>query len=209
MLLLHWIIVASVTFLVLQMLLFFFRSNTSLQEFLKINGAGIKIQSMWMLALRMWKGFSLFKRVIGSTSFPLMLWTHTWLNQMVPMWTWKLRLSLFNKKNSQFLSPLPPSLFKLLWDSVLISCNAIFVLFLHIKLQKGSQHICIETPGLHELHFVNSCIFFGSSPMKIDTSNASVWCLWILSCSSIMSYIYYYFHFHSAFPVLLVISLFL
>lgn len=42
------------------------------------------------------------------------------------------------------------------------------------ELQKGSQQICVESPGLHELHFVNSCIFFGSSSMKIDTLNPSV-----------------------------------
>ncbi|KAA8549068.1 hypothetical protein F0562_000752 [Nyssa sinensis] len=42
-----------------------------------------------------------------------------------------------------------------------------------LKIKKGSQHICVESPGMHELHFVNSCIFFGSSSMKIDTSNPS------------------------------------
>jgi hypothetical protein len=42
------------------------------------------------------------------------------------------------------------------------------------ELQKGSQHFCVESPGLHELHFVNSCIFFGSSSMKIDTFNPLV-----------------------------------
>ncbi|XP_062143584.1 uncharacterized protein LOC133851267 [Alnus glutinosa] len=41
----------------------------------------------------------------------------------------------------------------------------------NLKIKKGSQHICVESPGLHELHFVNSCIFFGSSTMKIDTFN--------------------------------------
>ncbi|XP_022770793.1 nodal modulator 1 isoform X1 [Durio zibethinus] len=41
----------------------------------------------------------------------------------------------------------------------------------NLKIKKGSQHICVESPGVHELHFVNSCIFFGSSSMKIDTSN--------------------------------------
>lgn len=40
-----------------------------------------------------------------------------------------------------------------------------------LKIKKGSQNICMESPGVHELHFVNSCIFFGSSPIKIDTSN--------------------------------------
>ncbi|XP_059659411.1 uncharacterized protein LOC132306162 [Cornus florida] len=41
----------------------------------------------------------------------------------------------------------------------------------NLKIKKGAQHICIESPGTHELHFANSCIFFGSSSMKIDTSN--------------------------------------
>ncbi|XVF72762.1 hypothetical protein PTKIN_Ptkin12aG0146400 [Pterospermum kingtungense] len=41
----------------------------------------------------------------------------------------------------------------------------------NLKIKKGSQHICVESPGVHELHFVNSCIFFGSSSMIIDTSN--------------------------------------
>ncbi|KAF9688176.1 hypothetical protein SADUNF_Sadunf02G0169900 [Salix dunnii] len=40
-----------------------------------------------------------------------------------------------------------------------------------LKIKKGSQNICTESPGVHELHLVNSCIFFGSSPIKFDTSN--------------------------------------
>ncbi|KAJ4850945.1 hypothetical protein Tsubulata_030371 [Turnera subulata] len=44
---------------------------------------------------------------------------------------------------------------------------------INLKIKKGSQHICLESPGVHELHFVNSCIFFGSSSMKIDTANLS------------------------------------
>lgn len=40
-----------------------------------------------------------------------------------------------------------------------------------LKIKKGSQNICMESPGVHELHLVNSCIFFGSSPIKVDTSN--------------------------------------
>ncbi|XP_052184978.1 uncharacterized protein LOC127796711 [Diospyros lotus] len=43
----------------------------------------------------------------------------------------------------------------------------------NIKIMKGSQQICVESPGVHELQFANSCIFFGSSSTKIDTSNAS------------------------------------
>lgn len=41
----------------------------------------------------------------------------------------------------------------------------------NLKIKKGLQHICVESPGVHELHFVDSCIFFGSSSMKIDTSD--------------------------------------
>ncbi|KAL3531546.1 hypothetical protein ACH5RR_010868 [Cinchona calisaya] len=44
---------------------------------------------------------------------------------------------------------------------------------LNLKIKKGSQNICVESPGIHEVHFVNSCIFFGSSPAKIDTSYSS------------------------------------
>lgn len=40
-----------------------------------------------------------------------------------------------------------------------------------LKIKKGSQHICVENPGLHELHFVNSCISFGGQSTIIDTSN--------------------------------------
>ncbi|OVA02510.1 hypothetical protein BVC80_9091g9 [Macleaya cordata] len=42
---------------------------------------------------------------------------------------------------------------------------------LNLQIKKGPQRICVESPGLHELHFVNSCIFFGSSSMKFDTLN--------------------------------------
>ncbi|KAG5567843.1 hypothetical protein RHGRI_003128 [Rhododendron griersonianum] len=41
----------------------------------------------------------------------------------------------------------------------------------NLNIKKGSQQICVESPGVHELQFVNSCIFFGSSSTKIDTSN--------------------------------------
>ncbi|KAL5561032.1 hypothetical protein UlMin_030779 [Ulmus minor] len=43
----------------------------------------------------------------------------------------------------------------------------------HWTIKKGSQHICVEYPGEHELHIVSSCINFGSSSIKIDTSNSS------------------------------------
>ncbi|GAV83060.1 CarboxypepD_reg domain-containing protein [Cephalotus follicularis] len=42
---------------------------------------------------------------------------------------------------------------------------------INLKIKKGSQHVCVESPGMHELYFVNSCISFGSSSMEIDTSN--------------------------------------
>ncbi|XP_058187876.1 uncharacterized protein LOC131304587 isoform X3 [Rhododendron vialii] len=41
----------------------------------------------------------------------------------------------------------------------------------NLNIKRGSQQICVESPGVHELQFVNSCIFFGSSSTKIDTSN--------------------------------------
>ncbi|KAF3436558.1 hypothetical protein FNV43_RR23650 [Rhamnella rubrinervis] len=44
---------------------------------------------------------------------------------------------------------------------------------MNLKIKKGSQHVCVEFPGVHELHFVNSCISFGSSSIKIDTLNPS------------------------------------
>ncbi|XP_022863174.1 nodal modulator 1-like [Olea europaea var. sylvestris] len=43
----------------------------------------------------------------------------------------------------------------------------------NLKIKKGAQRICLESPGVHELHFVNSCISFGSSLLRIDTSNPS------------------------------------
>ncbi|KAL9435513.1 hypothetical protein AB3S75_021731 [Citrus x aurantiifolia] len=42
-----------------------------------------------------------------------------------------------------------------------------------LKVKKGSQHICVESPGVHNLHFVNPCVFFGSPVLKMDTSNPS------------------------------------
>lgn len=40
-----------------------------------------------------------------------------------------------------------------------------------LKIKKGSQRLCVESPGIHVLEFVNSCIFFGSPSVKIDTGN--------------------------------------
>lgn len=42
---------------------------------------------------------------------------------------------------------------------------------LNLKIKKGAQHVCVEYPGVHELYFVNSCVSFGSSSIKIDTLN--------------------------------------
>uniref|UniRef100_A0A0D9V022 Carbohydrate-binding-like fold protein n=1 Tax=Leersia perrieri TaxID=77586 RepID=A0A0D9V022_9ORYZ len=42
---------------------------------------------------------------------------------------------------------------------------------LDLLIKKGPQRICIETPGQHELHLINSCISFGSSPVVFDTKN--------------------------------------
>ncbi|GMH30789.1 hypothetical protein Nepgr_032632 [Nepenthes gracilis] len=39
----------------------------------------------------------------------------------------------------------------------------------YLNIKKGSQRLCVESPGVHELHFLNACIFFGSSSVKIDT----------------------------------------
>lgn len=43
----------------------------------------------------------------------------------------------------------------------------------NLNIKKGSQHVCVESPGVHELSFPNSCISFGSSFVTIDTSNLS------------------------------------
>ncbi|KAF8394679.1 hypothetical protein HHK36_020896 [Tetracentron sinense] len=43
----------------------------------------------------------------------------------------------------------------------------------NLKIKKGSQQICVESPGLHQLQFVNSCIFFGSSSVEFDTLDPS------------------------------------
>ncbi|KAK6118464.1 hypothetical protein DH2020_047731 [Rehmannia glutinosa] len=43
----------------------------------------------------------------------------------------------------------------------------------NLKIKKGSQQICVESSGVHELHFIDSCISFGISTLRIDTSNQS------------------------------------
>ncbi|CAO2826653.1 unnamed protein product [Amaranthus hypochondriacus] len=40
-----------------------------------------------------------------------------------------------------------------------------------INIKKGSQRFCVESPGINKLEFVNTCIFFGSSSIDIDTGN--------------------------------------
>lgn len=40
-----------------------------------------------------------------------------------------------------------------------------------LKIKKGSQRLCVESPGINKLEFINSCIFFGSSSINIDTAN--------------------------------------
>lgn len=40
--------------------------------------------------------------------------------------------------------------------------------------QKGSQQVCLETGGIHELHFHQPCVFFGAHSFDFDTANPSV-----------------------------------
>ncbi|KAJ3691869.1 hypothetical protein LUZ61_021033 [Rhynchospora tenuis] len=40
---------------------------------------------------------------------------------------------------------------------------------LDLSIVKGSQRICLEAPGKHELHFVNPCINFGDAALQFDT----------------------------------------
>ncbi|KAF6143365.1 hypothetical protein GIB67_001309 [Kingdonia uniflora] len=44
---------------------------------------------------------------------------------------------------------------------------------MNLQIKKGTQRICLEYPGMHELHFLNSCISFGSLSVKFDTLNPS------------------------------------
>ncbi|XP_075491887.1 uncharacterized protein LOC142530019 [Primulina tabacum] len=55
-------------------------------------------------------------------------------------------------------------------DSFLISADGSRV---NLKIKKGSQRICVETPGAHELQFVDSCISFGSNILRFDTYDLS------------------------------------
>ncbi|KAL2934972.1 Nodal modulator 3 [Bienertia sinuspersici] len=40
-----------------------------------------------------------------------------------------------------------------------------------LKIKKGSQRLCLESPGINKLELINPCIFFGSSSINIDTAN--------------------------------------
>ncbi|EYU38423.1 hypothetical protein MIMGU_mgv1a000387mg [Erythranthe guttata] len=55
-------------------------------------------------------------------------------------------------------------------DSYLVQADSSRV---NLSIKKGSQKICVKSSGVHELHFVDSCISFGSSIVRIDTSNLS------------------------------------
>nr|CAD1833216.1 unnamed protein product [Ananas comosus var. bracteatus] len=40
-----------------------------------------------------------------------------------------------------------------------------------LLIKQGPQRICVENPGKHELHFVHSCISFGTPSIEFDTLN--------------------------------------
>lgn len=40
-----------------------------------------------------------------------------------------------------------------------------------LQISKGWQRICIESPGVHELHFVRPCLYYGEHSYTFDTSN--------------------------------------
>ncbi|AQK91365.1 Carbohydrate-binding-like fold [Zea mays] len=42
---------------------------------------------------------------------------------------------------------------------------------LDLLIKKGSQRICVETSGQHEIHLTNPCISFGTSSVLFDTAN--------------------------------------
>jgi hypothetical protein len=43
-----------------------------------------------------------------------------------------------------------------------------------LQIEKGSQQVCLETGGIHELHFHQPCVFFGAHSFDFDTANPSV-----------------------------------
>ncbi|KAF8074467.1 hypothetical protein N665_1101s0028 [Sinapis alba] len=44
----------------------------------------------------------------------------------------------------------------------------------NLKIKKGLQKICVESPGAHELQLSDSCVSFASNSIKIDVSNPQV-----------------------------------
>jgi hypothetical protein len=42
-----------------------------------------------------------------------------------------------------------------------------------LRIEKGSQQVCLETGGIHELHFHRPCVFFGAHSFDFDTANPS------------------------------------
>lgn len=42
---------------------------------------------------------------------------------------------------------------------------------MNLLIEKGWQQICLEAPGVHMLHFLNSCIFFGMSSLEFNILN--------------------------------------
>lgn len=42
---------------------------------------------------------------------------------------------------------------------------------INLLIEKGWQQICLEAPGVHMLHFLNSCIFFGMSSLEFNVLN--------------------------------------
>eukprot|EP01018_Ginkgo_biloba_P008909 Gb_02734 [translate_table: standard] len=42
---------------------------------------------------------------------------------------------------------------------------------LNLLIEEGWQQICLESPGVYELHFLNSCIYFGMSTLEFNILN--------------------------------------
>ncbi|KAI0511559.1 hypothetical protein KFK09_012189 [Dendrobium nobile] len=40
-----------------------------------------------------------------------------------------------------------------------------------LMIKKGSQKICVQSPAEHELHFLNTCVFFGAPSLKFNAMN--------------------------------------
>ncbi|KAL3685286.1 hypothetical protein R1sor_003308 [Riccia sorocarpa] len=39
-----------------------------------------------------------------------------------------------------------------------------------VQIKKGWQDVCLESPGIHELHFLWPCVYFGALSFRVDTS---------------------------------------